>query len=92
MVLIFEHRRNPEIETPRALEMVEAVEAGSARFASGPMINPSILEHELSADYREIAALTNRLGMRLKGVRRCGSRRRSAPIWTLDITGRDSHA
>lgn len=67
VVLIFEHRRNPEVETPRALEMVEAVESGDARFASGPMINHSILEHELSADYREIADLTNRLGDELDG-------------------------
>jgi len=67
VVLIFEHRRDPEVETPRALEMVEAIERGNARFASGPMINPTILEHELSADYHEIAALTNRLGSRLEG-------------------------
>jgi len=67
VVLIFEHRRNPEVETPRALEMVEAVERGDARFASGPMINHSILERELSADYREIADLTNRLGDELDG-------------------------
>ncbi len=67
VVLIFEHRRNPEIETPRALEMVEAVERGNARFASGPMINHSILEHELNADYHQIADLTNRLGDELDG-------------------------
>jgi hypothetical protein len=67
VVLIFEHRRNPEVETPRALEMVQALERGNARWASGPMINPSILEHELNADYQQIAALTNRLGDRLDG-------------------------
>ena len=52
VVLIFEHRRNPEIETPRALEMLQALERGHARCASGPMINQSILEHELNADYQ----------------------------------------
>lgn len=67
VVLIFEHRRNPEIETPRALEMLQALERGNARWASGPMINPSILEHELNADYQQIAALTNRLGDWLDG-------------------------
>ncbi len=88
VVLIFEHRRNPEIETPRALEMVEAVEAGSARFASGPMINPSILEHELSADYREIAALTNRLGDALKGRSQVRITTALGTDLTLDIAGR----
>lgn len=88
VVLIFEHRRNPEIETPRALEMVQAVEHGNARFASGPMINPSILEYELSADYHEIAALTNRLGDRLE---RRGRVRLTTPLGTdleMDISGR----
>lgn len=88
VVLIFEHRRNPEIETPRALEMVEAVERGQARFASGPMINESILEHELSADYREIASLTNRLGDRLDGRSHV---RITTPLGTdlaMDIAGR----
>jgi aminopeptidase len=88
VVLIFEHRRNPEIETPRALEMVEAVESGPARFASGPMINHSILEHELSADYREIADRTNRLGARLDGRSQVGI---TTPLGTdlvMDISGR----
>ncbi len=31
------------------------------------MITPSMLDHELSADYHQIAALTNRLGDRLDG-------------------------
>lgn len=88
VVLIFEHRRNPEIETPRALEMVQAIERGQARFASGPMINEDILQHELSADYREIAALTNRLGTRLDGRSRV---RITTPLGTdleMDISGR----
>ncbi len=88
VVLIFEHRRNPEIETPRALEMVEAVERGNARFASGPMINASILEHELSADYHQIAALTERLWDRLDGRSHV---RITTPLGTdleMDISGR----
>ncbi len=88
VVLIFEHRRNPEIETPRALEMVEAVEAGNARFASGPMITHSMLDHELSADYSAIAALTNRLGDQLDGRSQV---RITTPLGTdlsLDISGR----
>ncbi|MBN1563598.1 MAG: aminopeptidase [Anaerolineae bacterium] len=67
VILSFEHRRDPEVETPRALEMFQAFERGQARFATGPMIDHSILDHELSADYHEIAALTNRLGDRLEG-------------------------
>jgi aminopeptidase len=89
VVLIFEHRRNPEVETPRALEMVQAVEKGQARFASGPMINEDILEHELSADYRAIADLTNRLGDRLDGRSRA---RVTTPLGTdleLAIGGRE---
>lgn len=88
VVLIFEHRRNPEIETPRALEMVQAIERGNARFASGPMINHSILEHELSADYRAIAALTERLWDKLIGRSHV---RITTPLGTdldMDITGR----
>ncbi len=88
VVLIFEHRRNPEIETPRALEMVQAVERGNARFASGPMINHSILEYELSADYHEIADLTERLYAKLVGRSRV---RITTPLGTdleMDISGR----
>lgn len=88
VVLIFEHRRHPEIETPRALEMVAAIERGNARFASGPMINASILEHELSADYHEIAALTERLGDQLAGRSHV---RITTPLGTdleMDISGR----
>ncbi|NDJ76177.1 MAG: aminopeptidase [Chloroflexi bacterium] len=88
VVLIFEHRRNPEIETPRALEMVQAIERGNARFASGPMINVDILEYELSADYHHIADLTNRLGDRLDGRSHV---RLTTPLGTdleLDISGR----
>ena len=88
VVLIFEHRRNPEVETSRALEMVEAVESGNARFASGPMITHSMLDHELSADYNAIAALTNRLGDRLDGRSQV---RITTPLGTdleLDISGR----
>jgi leucyl aminopeptidase (aminopeptidase T) len=89
VVLIFEHRRNPEVETPRALEMVEAVERGNARFASGPMINPSILEYELSADYHEIANLTNRLWDRLVGRSHVRITTALGTDLEMDITGRD---
>lgn len=89
VVLIFEHRRNPEIETPRALEMLQALEKGSARWASGPMISVDILEHELSADYHQIAALTNRLGDKLQGRSHV---RITTPLGTeleMNISGRD---
>ncbi|MBI5958322.1 MAG: aminopeptidase [Chloroflexi bacterium] len=88
VVLIFEHRRNPEIETPRALEMVQAIESGEARFASGPMINPSILEHELSADYQHIAMLTNRLGDQLDGRSHVRVTTKLGTDLEMDITGR----
>lgn len=89
VVLIFEHRRNPEIETPRALEMVEAIERGYARFASGPMINPSILDNELNADYRQIASLTNRLGDRLTGRSHVRVTTALGTDLEMDITGRE---
>jgi len=88
VVLIFEHHRNPEIETPRALEMLQAIERGHARFASGPMINHSILEHELSADYHAIAALTNRLGDCLDGHSRVRITTALGTDLEMDITGR----
>jgi len=68
--------------------MVEAVEAGPARFASGPMINHSILEHELSADYREIADLTNRLGARLDGRSQVRITTQLGTDLVMDISGR----
>jgi leucyl aminopeptidase (aminopeptidase T) len=88
VVLIFEHRRNPEVETPRALEMVQAVEKGNARFASGPMINEDILEHELSADYHQIADLTNRLGDKLQGRSRVRVTTALGTDLEMDISGR----
>ncbi len=88
VVLIFEHLRFPEIETTRALEMVEAVGRGHARFASGPMITPSMLDHELSADYHQIAALTNRLGDRLDGCSRVHLTTALGTDLELNISGR----
>ena len=88
VVLIFEHRRNPEVETPRALEMLQAIERGNARLASGPMINESILEHELSADYRQVAALTNRLGEQMNGRSQVRITTALGTDLELDITGR----
>jgi len=88
VVLIFEHRRNPEVETPRALEMLQALERGHARWASGPMINESILDHELNADYEQIAALTNRLGERLDGHSYVRLTTALGTDLELEITGR----
>jgi len=89
VVLIFEHRRNPEVETPRALEMLQALEKGQARWASGPMINEDILEHELSADYQEIADLTNRLFDRLSGRSRVRVTTALGTDLEMEITGRE---
>lgn len=88
VVLIFEHRRNPEVETPRALEMFQTIERSNVRFATGPMINKTILEHELSADYREIAALTGRLGERLDGHSYVRLTTALGTDLELEITGR----
>jgi leucyl aminopeptidase (aminopeptidase T) len=89
VVLIFEHRRFPEVETARALAMVEAVESGQARFASGPFIDHGILEHELSADYHAIADLTNRMGAHLDGRSQVHITTALGTDLTLDITGRE---
>ncbi len=88
VVLSFEHHRYPEIETARALEMLQAVERGHARYGTGPMIDHSILDHELSADYQEIAALTNRLGDRLEGRSAVHITTTLGTDLELDITGR----
>jgi leucyl aminopeptidase (aminopeptidase T) len=88
VALIFEHRRNPEVETPRALEMLHALERGQARFASGPMISEDILNHEVSADYRKVADLTNRLGDHLTGRSQVHITTPLGTDLTMEITGR----
>jgi leucyl aminopeptidase (aminopeptidase T) len=55
-------------EQPFRLAIVKAVaEGGRCRFASGLNIDQAIIEHELSADYNEVAAITYKLYEALQG-------------------------
>lgn len=58
---------DPSKEMPAWVAGRHRILAGGARFAAGAYIDDSILEHELSADYGEIAAITDALARRLSG-------------------------
>lgn len=60
------HTTNEEL--PYRFSLIQAASEGSTmRFASGLNIDQAILDHELMADYNEIAAITNKLHDRLDG-------------------------
>ena len=54
-------------ELPAWVAGREAIRKGKARFNAGAYIDRSILDHELSADYEQIAAFTLSLADRLRG-------------------------
>lgn len=56
-----------EKELPAWVAGREAIRKGKARFNAGAYVDQSILDHELSADYEHIAALTLALAERLHG-------------------------
>ncbi len=58
------------VELPAHLAARLAIAGGNSRYAVGVYIDEGILEHELSADYEEVAALTRGLADRLQ---RCTS-------------------
>jgi leucyl aminopeptidase (aminopeptidase T) len=88
VLLGFEHRRDPAVEMPRIIELFQTFERGHARFGWGPFITEDILEHEMSADYTEIADLTNRLGSRLDGRAQVRLTTALGTDLTLVISGR----
>jgi len=60
------HTTNDEL--PYRFSLIQAAsEGGTIRFASGLNIDQAILDHELLADYQEIAAITAKLHDRLAG-------------------------
>lgn len=79
----------PTVEVPAWVASREVIRKGRARFAAGAYIDQSILDHELSADYEQIAAYTLALEEQLRGSR---SARITSPQGTdlaLSLAGRE---
>jgi len=76
-------------EQPYRFSLMQATsEGGKMRFGVGLNIDQAILEHELMADYQEVAAITNRLHAFLQN---CSEVHITSPLGTdltLSITGR----
>lgn len=88
-VMVFYAQVPPE-ETPGRLAFwTTCRESGNTRVGYGAQIDDSILEHELSADYQEIAAITRRLKNRLQGRDRVRITTPLGTDLTLSIAGRD---
>jgi leucyl aminopeptidase (aminopeptidase T) len=58
---------DPVVEIPAHVAARSVITRGNPRYAVGDYIDRSILEHELSADYGRISALTHSLVDRLQG-------------------------
>jgi leucyl aminopeptidase (aminopeptidase T) len=76
-------------EQPYRFSLLQATaEGGKMRFGAGLNIDQAIFEHELSADYEAVSALTHRLAERLQG---CSDVRITTPLGTdlrFSIVGR----
>lgn len=57
----------PAAELPAWVAAREAIRAGPARFGAGAYIDQGILDHELSADYTQIASQTQAMARWLSG-------------------------
>lgn len=80
--------RAEEQASPTLLPDLIALYTSGARVAVGGYITPDILEHELSADYREVATLSEALAARLAGL---SSIHLTTPLGTdlrLSVAGR----
>lgn len=76
-------------EQPYRLSLLKAVaEGGKCRFAAGLGIDQSILEHELTANYREVATITYKLYERLQGRSQIRITSPQGTDLTLSIAGR----
>src|SRR5215213_2088937 len=64
----FSNAPRPVAEFPAHVAARSVITRGKARYAFGAYIDRSILEHELSADYGQISALTHSLADRLQGT------------------------
>ncbi len=70
---------DPTVELPAHLAARLAIAGGNSRYAVGAYIDEGILEHELTADYDQIAHLTQALADRLRG---CSSVRITTALGT----------
>jgi leucyl aminopeptidase (aminopeptidase T) len=79
---------DPKIEMPAWVAGRQAILAGGARLAAGAYIEQSILDHELSADYEEVAAVTEALKRKLTGCSEITIQTRLGTDLRLFATGR----
>jgi len=87
-VLVFYSRALPE-ETPGRLAFWRTCKESGARVGYGSQIDTSILETELSADYRKIATITQRLKQHLHGKQRVHITTSLGTDFSCAITGRE---
>jgi leucyl aminopeptidase (aminopeptidase T) len=78
----------PSEETPGRLAFWRTCRGNETRVGFGSQIDDSILEHELSADYQAIAAITRQLKQRLQGKDRVHITTPLGTDLTLSIAGR----
>jgi leucyl aminopeptidase (aminopeptidase T) len=79
---------DPRIEMPAWVAGRQAILAGGARLAAGAYIDQSILDHELSADYEEVAAVTEGLKRKLGGCSEIRIQTRLGTDLRLSTAGR----
>lgn len=75
-------------ESSPRLELAKSWRKGRARWGSGMYIDEDILGNELTADYQEIAALTERLAQKVEGKDRVHLTSAVGTDLTLSIAGR----
>jgi leucyl aminopeptidase (aminopeptidase T) len=86
--MVFYSQVLPE-ETPGRLAFWHTCRENGTRVGFGAQIDVSILENELSADYQEIAAITQRLKQHLQGKARVRITTPLGTDLTCSIAGRD---
>jgi leucyl aminopeptidase (aminopeptidase T) len=83
------YSRVPPEETPGRIAFWKTCRDNSTRVGYGAQIDSSILENELSADYREIAVITQRLKDHMQGKDKVHITTRLGTDLTCSIAGRD---
>jgi leucyl aminopeptidase (aminopeptidase T) len=89
--MVFYSRLPPE-EAPGRLAFWRTCRENGTRVGYGAQIDDKILENELSADYQEIAAITQRLKERLQGKDKVHVTTHLGTDLTFSIAGRDIKA
>jgi leucyl aminopeptidase (aminopeptidase T) len=82
----------PPEETPGRIDFWKTCRENGTRVGYGAQIDGSILENELSADYREIAAITRRLKELMQSKDKVHITTRLGTDLTCSIAGRDIKA